>query len=269
MWPRDALLVVGLLGSVTPAPGGRWPRHQERCGAPLLVAAFVNDTSHLESGELSRLAAVVRCCRLAAPTIRHQQGATLGGADLSASTAAAAVWRHCDPRRPANLTDASPPTIVVRALAEAASLQPWGGVSVRPGAGLRLDCVFPRDRGRPGWTWTSSPRQYLTGWAVTASERSWKYRLALHRSESSDTGLYTCSTPRGLTSSVAVAVTGEPLSPHETYLGGSYEDGDLRQRAGAGAPLRARSRRRRGHPRGRRRRRPWLRDAPPAAHWRD
>ncbi|XP_047115227.1 uncharacterized protein LOC124795298 isoform X2 [Schistocerca piceifrons] len=162
MWPRDALLVVGLLGSVTPAPGGRWPRHQERCGAPLLVAAFVNDTSHLESGELSRLAAVVRCCRLAPPTIRHQQGATLGGADPSTSTAAAAVWRHCDPRRPANLTDASPPTIVVRALAEAASLQPWGGVSVRPGAGLRLDCVFPRDRGRPGWTWTSSPRQYLT-----------------------------------------------------------------------------------------------------------
>ncbi|XP_024947533.1 locomotion-related protein Hikaru genki isoform X4 [Cephus cinctus] len=45
-----------------------------------------------------------------------------------------------------------------------------------------------------------------TGWAIAASERDWKYRLSIYYAKAQDSGIYTCSTPRGLTNSIRVRV---------------------------------------------------------------
>jgi hypothetical protein len=47
------------------------------------------------------------------------------------------------------------------------------------------------------------------GWAIAAEEREWKYRLSVYYTKPQDSGVFTCATPRGLTNSVTVHVTGK------------------------------------------------------------
>lgn len=50
---------------------------------------------------------------------------------------------------------------------------------------------------------------YVSGWAISSSERDWKYRLSIYYAKSQDSGLYTCTTPKNLTNSINLHVTGE------------------------------------------------------------
>lgn len=47
------------------------------------------------------------------------------------------------------------------------------------------------------------------GWAIAARERDWKYRLSIYYAKIQDSGIYTCSTPRGLSNSIRVHVVGK------------------------------------------------------------
>ncbi|XP_039286305.1 locomotion-related protein Hikaru genki [Nilaparvata lugens] len=106
-----------------------------------------------------------------------------------------------------NYTEDSPPTILVRIPSGSASVEPSGSLAVFPGSILHLECLFPRKTGTPEWTWTSSFRQYLTGWAIAAEERDWKYRLSIYYTKMQDSGVFTCATPRGLTNSLTLRIT--------------------------------------------------------------
>ncbi|CAH1391985.1 unnamed protein product [Nezara viridula] len=44
-------------------------------------------------------------------------------------------------------------------------------------------------------------------WAIAPEERDWKYRLSIYYTKPQDSGVFTCSTPRGLTNSLPVFVT--------------------------------------------------------------
>ncbi|XP_060832880.1 locomotion-related protein Hikaru genki isoform X2 [Bombus pascuorum] len=103
-------------------------------------------------------------------------------------------------------TEDVPPTIVFGLPAGSAAVEPSGALAVYPGSILHLECLFARKLGNPEWTWTSTFRQYLTGWAIAARERDWKYRLSIYYAKTQDSGVYTCSTPRGLSNSIRVHV---------------------------------------------------------------
>ena len=51
------------------------------------------------------------------------------------------------------------------------------------------------------------------GWAIAARERDWKYRLSIYYAKAQDSGVYTCSTPRGLSNSIRVHVVGKLCGP--------------------------------------------------------
>ena len=61
------------------------------------------------------------------------------------------------------LSDDSPPTIRVKVGVGSAAYEPSGVLAVLPASTLHLDCIYPRRRGSPEWTWTGLFRQYLTG----------------------------------------------------------------------------------------------------------
>ncbi|CAK9802427.1 Locomotion-related protein Hikaru genki [Anthophora plagiata] len=105
-----------------------------------------------------------------------------------------------------NYTEDVPPTIVFGLPAGSAAIEPSGTLAVFPGSILHLECLFARKFGNPKWTWTPTFRQYLTGWAIAARERDWKYRLSIYYAKAQDSGVYTCSTPRGLSNSIYVHV---------------------------------------------------------------
>lgn len=105
-----------------------------------------------------------------------------------------------------NYTEDVPPTIVFGLPGGSAAVEPSGTLAVFPGSILHLECLFARRLGNPEWTWTSTFRQYLTGWAIAARERDWKYRLSIYYAKPQDSGVYTCSTPRGLANSIRVRV---------------------------------------------------------------
>ncbi|XP_034941664.1 locomotion-related protein Hikaru genki [Chelonus insularis] len=105
-----------------------------------------------------------------------------------------------------NYTDNVPPTILFGLPTGSAAIEPSGALAVFPGSILHLECLFARRMGNPEWTWTSSFRQYLTGWAIAASEKDWKYRLSIYYVKNQDSGTYTCSTPKGLTNSIRINV---------------------------------------------------------------
>lgn len=105
-----------------------------------------------------------------------------------------------------NYTEDVPPTIVFGLPAGSAAVEPTGTLAVFPGSILHLECLFARRLGNPEWTWTSTSRQYLTGWAIAAREREWKYRLSIYYAKSQDSGIYTCTTPRGFTNSICVRI---------------------------------------------------------------
>lgn len=46
----------------------------------------------------------------------------------------------------------------------------------------------------------------FSGWSIDSEEREWKYRLSIYYIKSQDTGIYTCSTPKGLTHSIVLNV---------------------------------------------------------------
>ncbi|XP_058793093.1 locomotion-related protein Hikaru genki isoform X2 [Phymastichus coffea] len=106
----------------------------------------------------------------------------------------------------ANYTEDVPPTILFGVPAGSAAFEPTGTLAVFPGSILHLECLFARRLGNPEWTWTSTYRQYLTGWAIAAFERDWKYRLSIYYAKTQDSGVYTCTTPRGLTNSIKIRV---------------------------------------------------------------
>lgn len=56
---------------------------------------------------------------------------------------------------------------------------------------------------------------YILGWAIAARERDWKYRLSIYYAKSQDSGIYTCSTPKGLANSIRVRIIGDG---HSTRL---------------------------------------------------
>ncbi|XP_076686197.1 locomotion-related protein hikaru genki isoform X2 [Andrena cerasifolii] len=119
-----------------------------------------------------------------------------------------------------------PPTIVFGLPAGSAAVEPSGTLAVFPGSILHLECLFARKLGNPEWTWTSTFRQYLTGWAIAARERDWKYRLSIYYAKAQDSGVYTCSTPRGLSNSIRVHVVDVQcpvLSSPEPPLTGKIE----------------------------------------------
>ncbi|XP_074100679.1 locomotion-related protein hikaru genki [Cotesia typhae] len=105
-----------------------------------------------------------------------------------------------------NYSENAPPTILFGLPTGSAAIEPSGALAVFPGSILHLECLFARQLGNPEWTWTSTFRQYLTGWAIAASEKDWKYRLSIYYVKNQDSGVYTCSTPKGFTNSIRIHV---------------------------------------------------------------
>lgn len=62
-----------------------------------------------------------------------------------------------------NYSDDSPPSIRIKVGVGSAAYEPSGVLAVLPGSTLHLDCMYPRRKGSPEWTWTGWFRQYLTG----------------------------------------------------------------------------------------------------------
>ncbi|XP_051163037.1 locomotion-related protein Hikaru genki-like isoform X2 [Leptopilina boulardi] len=102
--------------------------------------------------------------------------------------------------------DDVPPTIIFGLPAGSAAIEPSGALAVFPESILHLECLFSRKLGNPEWTWTSAFRQHLTGWAIATTERDIKYRLSIYYAKTQDSGLYICTTPKGLTNSIQVRV---------------------------------------------------------------
>lgn len=48
----------------------------------------------------------------------------------------------------------------------------------------------------------------IVGWAIATEEREWKYRLSVYYTKPQDSGTFTCATPRGITNSITLHVTG-------------------------------------------------------------
>ncbi|XP_072755351.1 locomotion-related protein Hikaru genki isoform X2 [Anoplolepis gracilipes] len=123
-----------------------------------------------------------------------------------------------------NYTENVPPTIVFGLPTGSAALEPTGALAVFPGSILHLECLFARKFGEPNWTWTSS-RDYLKGWAMSRGN-DWKYRLSIYYAKHHDSGVYTCSTPKGLSNSIQVRVVDvrcpvltEPEPPLISHIG--------------------------------------------------
>lgn len=49
----------------------------------------------------------------------------------------------------------------------------------------------------------------ISGWAISPSEKDWKYRLSIYYVKNQDSGIYTCSTPKGFTNSIRIHVVGK------------------------------------------------------------
>jgi hypothetical protein len=62
-----------------------------------------------------------------------------------------------------NYSDDSPPSIRIKVGVGSAAYEPSGVLAVLPSSTLHLDCMYPRRKGSPEWTWTGWFRQYLTG----------------------------------------------------------------------------------------------------------
>ncbi|KAF7988566.1 hypothetical protein HCN44_001139 [Aphidius gifuensis] len=105
-----------------------------------------------------------------------------------------------------NYTENVPPTILFGLPRGSAAIAPSGALAIFPGSILHLECLFSRHLGNPEWTWTSTFRQHLTGWAISPSEKDWKYRLSIYYIKNQDSGVYTCSTPKGFTNSIRIHV---------------------------------------------------------------
>lgn len=59
--------------------------------------------------------------------------------------------------------DDSPPSIKIKISIGSGTLEPSGVLAVLPGSTVFLDCMYPRRRGNPEWSWTGWRRAYKSG----------------------------------------------------------------------------------------------------------
>lgn len=105
-----------------------------------------------------------------------------------------------------NFSDDSAPSIRIKIGSGSGAFEPSGVLAVLPASTIHMDCMYPRARGTPEWTWTSWYMQYNTGWSTVHEEKSTKYRLTIKDIQNSDSGTFTCTSPRGLTNSISIIV---------------------------------------------------------------
>lgn len=60
------------------------------------------------------------------------------------------------------LSDDSPPSIRIKILSGSGTFEPSGVLAVLPGTTVYLDCMYPKKKGSPDWTWTGWHRTYQT-----------------------------------------------------------------------------------------------------------
>lgn len=108
-----------------------------------------------------------------------------------------------------NFSDDSPPTIEIKIGTGSGAVEPSGVFAILPGSTLYLDCMYPQRRGKPDWLSTPWFRTYITGWSEVAEEKATRYRLTIKDTQSQDSGTFTCTSPRGLTNSIVIVVTGK------------------------------------------------------------
>ncbi|XP_044312406.1 locomotion-related protein Hikaru genki isoform X2 [Drosophila rhopaloa] len=127
-----------------------------------------------------------------------------------------------------NYSEDSAPSIRIKIFNGSHSFEPSGVMAVPPHSTVLMDCMYPRVRGTPEWSWTSWYMQYSTGWSPSQEEKAVRYRLSIKNIENNDSGTFTCTSPRGLTNSIAVVVATstcpqltEPLAPLKLRLEGN------------------------------------------------
>ncbi|EDW47076.1 GM20616 [Drosophila sechellia] len=127
-----------------------------------------------------------------------------------------------------NYSEDSAPSIRIKIFNGSHSFEPSGVMAVPPHSTVLMDCMYPRVRGTPEWSWTSWYMQYSTGWSPAQEEKAVRYRLSIKNIENNDSGTFTCTSPRGLTNSIAVVVATstcpqltEPLAPLKLRLEGN------------------------------------------------
>ncbi|KAM8714215.1 hypothetical protein ACLKA7_014366 [Drosophila subpalustris] len=127
-----------------------------------------------------------------------------------------------------NYSEDSAPSIRVKIFNGSHSFEPSGVMAVPPHSTVQMDCMYPRVRGTPEWSWTSWYMQYSTGWSPAGEEKAVRYRLSIKNIENNDSGTFTCTSPRGLTNSIAVVVATstcpqlmEPMAPLRLRLEGN------------------------------------------------
>ncbi|XP_043066614.1 locomotion-related protein Hikaru genki isoform X3 [Drosophila bipectinata] len=127
-----------------------------------------------------------------------------------------------------NYSEDSAPSIRIKIFNGSYSFEPSGVMAVPPHSTVLMDCMYPRVRGTPEWSWTSWYMQYSTGWSPSQEEKAVRYRLSIKNIENNDSGTFTCTSPRGLTNSIAVVVATstcpqltEPLAPLKLRLEGN------------------------------------------------
>ncbi|XP_017867892.1 PREDICTED: locomotion-related protein Hikaru genki isoform X1 [Drosophila arizonae] len=127
-----------------------------------------------------------------------------------------------------NYSEDSAPSIRIKIFNGSHSFEPSGVMAVPPHSTVQMDCMYPRVRGTPEWSWTSWYMQYNTGWSPAGEEKAVRYRLSIKSIENNDSGTFTCTSPRGLTNSIAVVVATstcpqltEPMAPLRLRLEGN------------------------------------------------
>lgn len=107
-----------------------------------------------------------------------------------------------------NYSDDSPPSIQIKIGTGSGAVEPSGVLAILPSSTIYLDCMYPSRRGKPEWLSTPWSRTYMIGWSDIPDEMANKYRLTIKDIQQRDSGTFTCKSPRGLTNSIAIVVTG-------------------------------------------------------------